>query len=173
VFLAEFRESKFKKKIDMDNLSPEQLEQLRAAHSDGVARHDADELKAVQAKAQAEAAERAAEAVAATRPPVEFDGPKAMEHVRRHSGHARDTAVRMGRVRPDTQEDVMEFLRYVVARGEHRVGVWATLDVNFYRLNDAIVLTRMDGKYLSNMDLSLGGNIVRQWDAARPPQPPG
>jgi hypothetical protein len=100
---------------------------------------------------------------------VSWSGPKAMEHVRRHAQHARDTARRLNLPRPKTIDDVKQFLERVVAQGEQRIGQWGDLgQVRFSRLGDAIVVRRMSGEYVTNLDFSKGGNIVDRWTNAVP-----
>ena len=82
---------------------------------------------------------------------VDWTGPKAQEHLRRHPQHARDTARRIGLPRPGSLDQVKQFLESVVQQGEQRIGQWGDLgQVRFSRLGDAIVIRRMDGKYVSN-----------------------
>lgn len=98
---------------------------------------------------------------------VGWAGPKAQQHLRKHAQHARDTARRLGLPRPETLNDIQQFLEHVVREGEQRIGTWGDIgQVRISRLGDAVVIRRIDRDYVTNLDFSLGGNIVDRWNDA-------
>ena len=100
---------------------------------------------------------------------LDLSGAKALSHIRKHAGHARDTARRLGLARPDSLDDVAAFLGQVVKKGETRIGTWAQEgDVLISRLGDAVVIRKLNGQYLTNLDFSKGGNILKRWTEGTP-----
>jgi hypothetical protein len=70
---------------------------------------------------------------------------------------------------PASLDDVVSFLGKVVKDGEKRIGTWADEgDVLITRLGDAVVIRRMNGQYLTNLDFAKGGNILKRWAEATP-----
>ncbi|MFN7730527.1 MAG: polymorphic toxin-type HINT domain-containing protein [Pirellula sp.] len=101
--------------------------------------------------------------------PLDLSGAKALSHLRYHAQHARETAVRQGLARPNSLGDVQEFLSSVIRNGETRIGTWAQEgDVMISKLGDAIVIRRLNGQYLTNLDFAKGGNIVKRWSESTP-----
>jgi len=100
---------------------------------------------------------------------VDWGGPKAIEHLRRHAQDARVTARRLGMDVPRGLDETKQFLERVVATGEQRIGTWGDLGrVRMSKLGDAVVIRRMTGEYVTNMDASRGGTIVVRWTNATP-----
>ena len=115
----------------------------------------------------AETAKAAAEKVTDVARSLDLTGPKAIEHIRRHAQHAREAAMRQGLERPKTLDDVKAFLDQVMKTEETRVGTWGDVgQARFYRLGDAVVVTRMNGQYVTNLDTIKGGSIVQKWAEA-------
>lgn len=107
---------------------------------------------------------------------LDLGGGHAREHLRRHRADSQATARRLGLELPRTIDEVEEFLAYVVANGEHRVGArmpgrGAEIPgAHWYRLGDAIVVTRPNGQYLTNLDFARAGSAL-DWNAALPVPP--
>ena len=100
---------------------------------------------------------------------LNLSGAKALSHLRKHAQHARETAMRQGLPRPNSLDDVQEFLSSVVRSGETKIGTWAQEgDVLISKLGDAIVIRKMNGQYLTNLDFAKGGNIVKRWSEGTP-----
>jgi hypothetical protein len=74
----------------------------------------------------------------------------------------------MGLEPPSTLPELLEFAAYVIQNGERRVGTWMRgrpdqiLGARWYRLGDAVVVTRPNGEYITNLD-GAGGGAMRDW----------
>jgi hypothetical protein len=64
----------------------------------------------------------------------------------------------------ETQVVIDDFIKKIIKEGDSRIGDYMTLgDCIFTKLDDAIVIRKLDGEFVTFLDYSLGG-VAKQWD---------
>ncbi|WP_300492073.1 hypothetical protein [Flavobacterium sp.] len=97
-------------------------------------------------------------------------GKNMLEKFKKHSAQIRrvakkfDIEIPTSPTKIETQKAMQSFVEKVVIEGEKRQGKYMTLGIcKWSKLDDGIVVQKLDGEFVTFLDYSLGG-VSKQWD---------